>query len=523
LENNIFVFLNISMIAMKYLLLPAFLLSATSLSAQLIDLDPDFNTDGVFEYIEAEPYDDSPEALFIQPGGKIVAAGSLYLNIGSLDFGIMRFTTDGNLDNTFDTDGIVTNDFGLAHNDVALASTMLSDGKFYLSGSSVTNFGAIAKYNTNGTLDNAFSTDGWMPVPDMMPIKIVVQSNGAILIIDNGMADFWVRRYTSGGAIDNTFDSDGEVILDFEGTSNWNNAVCLDADQKILLAGRAYIQSDYDFAIARLNSNGSLDNTFGNGGKVTVSNGTNTDEIFFITTQSDGKILVAGNTSDGQESNIMVTRLHADGSLDNTYGTGGITVIDVDVEFAGAVVQNDGKIIVTGNAYNSSTNDYTQIFMARLNADGTLDQTFASGGWFLKPATNYLENATTITLQSDGKILVGAKVKQLTDDKTHWAIYRYTNNFTAIEENTFDATDITVYPNPANTKLTLNTEWKIDNGKLTIMNATGQEVLQLSIVNYQLSINNSPLSIDVSQLASGIYHLNISNEEQTVSKKFVKE
>src|ERR1043165_2507558 len=181
------------------------------------------------------------------------------------------------------------------------------------------------------------------------------------------------------GSLDNTFGSGGIATVALGG-SDYANATAIQSDGKIVVVGYDFLNGyDYDFAVSRFNSDGTLDNTFGSGGTVTTDfgydyygNGYNSTATA-VAIQSDGKIVVAGNISYGGyviQTLFALVRYNSDGTLDNTFGSGGVDTS----AFAGSAgvssvaIQDDGKIIVGGVA------------LVRCNSDGTFDNTFGSGG-----------------------------------------------------------------------------------------------------------------------------------------------
>jgi uncharacterized delta-60 repeat protein len=248
-------------------------------------------------------------AVAIQVDGKILVAGSVFTEaagVASADFLLARYTATGTLDVTFGTGGIVTTDFaGL--DDIASAVTIQADGKIVLAGLTLSppnslDF-ALARYNSNGTLDSGFGNAGKViTVADggQQAFAIVMQPDSKIVVAGDtataGNSDFAVRRYNSNGALDASFGSSGTVITDF-GSDEAARAVAIQTDGKIIVAGARGEGNNTDFALARYMANGTLDTSFGVGGKVTTNVG-GIDWAMAMELQPDNKILVAGRAGD---------------------------------------------------------------------------------------------------------------------------------------------------------------------------------------------------------------------------------
>jgi uncharacterized delta-60 repeat protein len=252
--------------------------------------------------------------------------------------------------------------------------------------------------------------------------SVVVQPDGKAvvsgLVYNENFEQIWgIARYNVDGTLDQTFGTGGKTTVDFKAYYTWKIDIKLQSDGKIVLGGSVLVDPQYDFGIARLNSNGALDQTFGNGGKVTFDvsaagfGAGYGDGIMGIALQNDGKIVACGYAP-GQSGffDFAVIRVNPNGTIDNTFGTAGMTIVDFqNTEDLGndVAIQADGKIIVVGTA---STPTYQRDFAAiRLNTDGTLDATFGTGG---KVTVNFnsLDEGNAVAIQSDGKIVMGGVV-----------------------------------------------------------------------------------------------------------------
>jgi uncharacterized delta-60 repeat protein len=256
-------------------------------------------------------------AAAIQPDGKIVAAGYSAVN-GNNDFALVRYNANGSLDTTFDDDGKVTTSF-TGSNEYAYAVTIQPDGKIIAAGSqaAATSDFALARYNANGSLDTTFDGDG-KATTDIQGSNdgaqsLALQADGKIVAaggVSNGSSlnfDYALVRYNADGSPDASFDGDGKVSTNILGNDT-AIAAAIQADGRIVVAGYSYPGSNNNEAsLARYNTNGSLDATFGTGGTKTFDmNGATNDFIYGMALDPNGKIVVAGDTN----NSITVARIH---------------------------------------------------------------------------------------------------------------------------------------------------------------------------------------------------------------------
>ena len=204
---------------------------------------------------------------------------------------------------------------------------------------------------------------------------VALQEDEKIVVAGPEYSNFAVARYNVDGFLDPTFGARGRVTTNF-GPYGVGNAVALQRDKKIVVAGSAAVARGLNFAVARYNADGSLDLTFGTKGKVTTSFGGGTfDRGNAMVLQKDGKIVVAGTTAGTRGLNFAVARYNTNGSLDTGFGTGGkVTTSFYKADRGYAVaLQKDGKIVVAG------TSD-SNFAVARYNVDGSLDMKFGREG-----------------------------------------------------------------------------------------------------------------------------------------------
>jgi uncharacterized delta-60 repeat protein len=386
------------------------------------DLDPTFDGDGKVTTDFAGIFEIAG-AVAIQGDGKIVAAGTAADVSGISDFALARYNTDGSLDPTFDGDGKVTTDFAGA-SDEANAISIQGDGKIVAAG--VARIGlngpqdfALARYNTDGSLDTAFDGDGKVTTDfagaNDQAHAVAIQGDGKIVAagvagdVISGTNDFGLARYNANGSLDTTFGGDlplpvpgdGKVTTDFAGPTDQAFGVAIQGDGKIVAAGL----SGSDFALARYNSDGSLDTAFDGDGKVTTDFAGPTDQAHAVAIQGDGKIVAAGFA--GSDFDFALARYNTDGSLDTTFGGDG----KVTTDFAGSgsrdeahavAIQGDGKIVAAGLAVVSGIFDFA---LARYRADGSLDTIFSGDGKVTTDFAGDFDVANGVVIQANGRIV----------------------------------------------------------------------------------------------------------------------
>jgi uncharacterized delta-60 repeat protein len=225
-----------------------------------------------------------------------------------------------------------------------------------------------------------------------------------LLVVDSATA--------TPGALDPSFGSSGIVETTIASGSTAAAAVAVQPDGKIVAGGETAVGSEDEFALARYNLNGSLDPSFGTGGKVTTAVGSLYDHIHALLLQTDGKIVAAGDTYDGSEYQFALARYNPGGSLDTTFGTGGKVVTPIAASGGGEAyamaLQTDGKIVVGG-----SSGDNRDFVIARYNPTGSLDTSFGTGGVVMTA----IGNLSALALQPDGKVVaVGSALARYNPD-----------------------------------------------------------------------------------------------------------
>jgi uncharacterized delta-60 repeat protein len=363
---------------------------------------------------------------------------SLYLTIALLcSFHLYTNAQSGYLDLTYSDDGIFTTDLGGNGFDIVYNSTLQADGKLLLTGISNGDF-AIMRLLPDGTPDPQFGNDG-LALADYAgdmdrSHAVIVQPDGRIVVAGetqiNNQSDFAILRLLPDGTPDSTFGINAWAVNDLGTQYEFPNCVALQADGKIVAAGRKAAPVLSDITMVRYHPDGRVDSLFGNNG-IVETNIREEDEAFAIAIQPDGQIILAGFASISASGDFAVARYNPDGTLDKFFGEGGKVITDIDGVNASdyikaMVLLPDGKILVVGNANNSFFDGQADVGMVRYDQNGILDPEFGVGG-IKVTSFGAFTNSHGLAVQPDGKILFGGVSNAIEEDK-RWLLARFQSN-----------------------------------------------------------------------------------------------
>jgi uncharacterized delta-60 repeat protein len=410
------------LLALAGLLLPALALANAG------DLDTTFGNGGK-ALLDFGGELASASAVGIGKDGKIYAAGSFKEGFGSTsDFLVVRLTPGGQRDPTWGgtpghpSPGFVTTDFG--GDDEAFALAIQKDGKVLVGGISQaldpphTPIAALARYMPDGSLDTSFGTGGKLINTDD-PVQgavdaLALQKDGKIVVAGEAIGQDVVVRLLPDGKPDDKFGAGGFATVDFRGSASEFFGLAVQADGKIVAVGYEAPNGVTDhFVVARLLKNGKPDPSFGNGANTTSfvepDFGSGNSSGFGVAVQSDGKIVAAGEAIDAGTDQFALTRLKKNGRPDTFFGTQGIvtTTVGSSLGHARAVaIDRAGRIVAAGPAADNPDENPLNIAVARYTKKGFLDTTFGTSGKALT-ATGLEGDVRGLALQKDGKIVVG--------------------------------------------------------------------------------------------------------------------
>lgn len=471
--------------------------------AQPGTLDNTFGTNGKVTSTFGD-YFSAASAVALQSDGKIIVAGTHH-NGTDNDFAIVRYNNNGSLDNTFGTGGKVLLGLGVMYEDYAKSIAIQSDGKIVVAGytfNTLNNNFALVRLNSNGALDNTFGTNGIVMTDylncDNYGHSVRIQTDGKILLtgyISYSSKEYVTTlRYNNNGSLDRTFgaNKDGIVATTIGTNSNARaNSLAIQADGKIIVAGYILYGGIEYILTVRYANDGILDNTFGTYGGANVTSIENIDCIgYSVAIQNDGKIIVAGGTDGAFVNGFAMVRFHANGNLDSTFGKYGCVNSNTGkIEVGKAVaIQNDGKILVAG--YSGDAND-VNVALFRYDSIGSFDNSFGSGGRVISDISSFDDYGSAMAIANDGRIVVAGYSMNVGSSTRLGDIIlaRYNiNNSSNVYETISSPHLVSIFPNPSTGTFTLdnksNEDYQIQvfdlNGKIVdtfYMNSNSQQVM----------------------------------------------
>lgn len=510
---------------------------------------------------------DYANAVVLQSDGKIVVSGSSAKVDGNSTFGLARYNTNGSLDVSFGNGGKQTTSMGVFNS--ANAMVMQADGKIILAGVSEDSYRvqyfAIARYNSNGQLDNNFGTGGILTTAiqnNAHAYAVLVQDDGKIVAAgtsrnSNNNRSFALVRYNADGTLDANFGTDGKQTSAF-GNNDEASGIVLQTDGKILVTGSS-TNSSYvaSFGLIRFNTNGRPDSSFGTAGKLITSFG-GTDNANAITLQKDGKIVVAGTTQDAvYNTSFALARYNINGSLDAGFGNGGTAAYRLTpasgasasaVKWVGNHIYMAGTAIITGNktfAIAAAFSDNIVLPITWLNINAILHNNTGLVSFTITNAPNSLSFDVERSIDGINFIKLG-NILAANADGVHQ--YFYTDNELSTQNpitqnfyyrikqldrsGNYNYSPIAVitmnnnidkailYSNPVSSTafitVTLQRAQKVENN---LSDALGKIIWHQS---QHLSAGINTISIDVNNLVSGTYYFNLKGEFLQQTIKFIK-
>lgn len=369
--------------------------------------------------------------MAVQLDGKVLVCGSSGIGAGDLRLIVARHLATGGLDTTFGTSGKVILSLG-TNDAEASGITILPNGKILVCGSIYDDHGQhvlLLRLNANGSRDTTFGTNGVVTTfftaletdtDHSEGVDVKVSATGKIVVVGGsqvGGYNIVVARYNSDGTPDNTFDTDGKVIVTLPNFARSRSFALLADDSMAITAYYAGSVGDNgDFAVVRLDANGAKISGFGTNGVATASFG-NLDRAEEILVQSDGKIVVSGSLGSSVPYEAAIVRFNTDGTLDSTFGTGGKTrtgaapfPADEYVRADGMAPKPDGGFLVSGWVDPDVGSD--EVMLMSVTSDGVLDTTLDGGDGIARiPLTGQtVFSSASVAVMPNGRYTIAGTV-----------------------------------------------------------------------------------------------------------------
>ena len=402
-----------------------FLLLAVSVSAQPGTLDPTFGTDGrLVLRSENGSQNVGANRVLVRPDGRLVLLGG----IGD-DAAVISLTADGARDASFGKDGVARVSPGAQSEIVFFGATILADGSLVLAGARQgefddTSVALLVKLTASGARDASFGTNGLVEVgatdgsEQSLFLDVRTVSEGGLVAIgaasrageEDIETEFVTARFTANGALDGSFGDGGIVRAKIRGGLALFTGTFLSDGSAVLMGGVAPPDGGFfelDAALARVLPDGTLDESFGEGGQVVLDMPLPFAAVLDVQADAAGRIVGTGAALDFLEgvSEALVFRLAPDGSLDASFADGGVLLTTAGASLAqatGVALQADGKIVVSGIL---GTQEAPDPLVFRVAEDGAFDPTFGTDG-AARVGLGEPALGADVALQRDGRIVV---------------------------------------------------------------------------------------------------------------------
>lgn len=528
-----------------YLLFIATYFINSGLLAQAGSLDYSFGDSG--KAVTDLPNDAFIYAMALQSNGKIVTGGEVFNNNPPYITKnvLIRYNSDGTIDSSFGRNGIVYHQIGKRNAGIK-AIAIQDDGKIVTAGyagnhrsdDSVNIFVKLTllRFNRNGDIDLSFGDNGVASIEinnyDLNGYAIAIQPDGKIVAA--GAADSYnlhisqnvmiAMRFKTDGTLDSSFNDKGIKTIS-NGFFMRAKSLALLYNGEMLLGGDALdsLGGDTKYAIAKLTSSGKLDSVFGKNGKaITKLLNSELHTVNTMAVQKTGKIILGGGAyNNGAYSDFTMIRFNANGAVDASFGTNGISVTDFgyEDEIKSLMAQPDGKIIAAGSSDDFAITDKVYYVLARYNQNGKIDRSFGASG---KVKTHFegkgRSEANAVLRQSNGKIIAAGYAGKVTGYQDEPVVTRYLGDGNLIEGNTIPVsqTKIQIFPNPATNQLQIK---GLTANSLSLLSITDR----LGNVLKKVSVTNENYTWNIKDLPKGYYHLVIQSNNTSTSILLMKE
>jgi len=482
-----------------------------------------------------------PDEQVIQPDGKILVCGyGRIAETDDLDGVVYRLNADGTLDSSFADNGLLIIDVD-GTNDNAEDIVLLPDNKILVLLESTYRC-IFVKLLPDGSYDSSFGNEGIVlgnSSNNELSFDMTIQADQKIIVIGtqlvSGKYRGVVRRYNSDGSSDSAYGTNGHVYITIDPTKNlelYDGA--LQPDGKFVTTGHYGVNAGSGFPVIRLNTDGSLDNDFSGDGIYfnTLGNGANSAVAESIVVNAQGVIYVGGTSPFNGENMMTVLSIKPNGTINPAFGSFGIFRIPFTI-YASAfriMLQPDEKILLGGYSFKTPTT--TGMVYARLNANGTADNTFGVQGRYATviEGGHAIQAILDIDVAPDGRLVglgwFNGPLSNPGDDATAF-VFRYILDITIkAEEPSPIFQHASLFPNPVRENNPVVVSYLLDNTcdvSIALYDFAGKEITTL-MTPQQRSAGEQNETLNLpANLAAGAYFVLLSTDKGIKPIKFVKD
>lgn len=486
-------------------------------------LDNNFGTNGIVIHTFSQNYTAQHQSCYLQTDGKILNVGYAYEGNYLAKILVTRHLSNGVLDATFDADGALEFTYGQNFEE-ANSIIQLSNGKIAIGGASFGNavvamLNDSGTFDTSfGTNGKKFLTLGQGNGSKIE--KIIQQPDGKILTFGRGYNgndfDFMITRLNLDGTFDTSFGTNGIVLIPISSFHDFATDAAFQSNGKIVVVGYSTGSQD-SISVIRLNANGSLDTTFSTNGKYNALFGSSINEIWGVAVQADDKIVLAGRVSGSSYNSVetLTVRLTSNGQLDSSFNATGFAAVDFKLNAQDAVndvlLLPNGTILIMGSS--NQDNDFA---MLQFNSNGTINTNFGNNGrFFVTVGNGQIAWINEGLLLPNNDLLVGGLAVPEIGGKGQFGIVKITNLNLSTSDIYPPNHQISIYPNPFTTIINIDFNSDFNFKKAQIVSLFGQQIIK----EINLSKNNA---VDVSSLPSGVYFITLFYDVHKFSYKIIK-
>jgi uncharacterized delta-60 repeat protein len=458
--------------------------------------------------LRQDPWSVLTDAVVL-PDGRVLAVGQGYPpdeGFSERTFLAARFTSAGALDPTFGAGGVVVDRDLSGARSVALHS----DGRFIVALGGITYSArrGIARFLPDGGLDPSFGDDGVadIGIPQGTAVDIALDAQGRVVAACTSLSvegqyqyfDFAAARLTTEGTLDPSFSGNGWATFRISPYDDIPMDMAVLPDGRILLAGEA----SGDAVLVRLTADGALDPSFDGDGLARTTFGQTFAQGRAVALQTDGRAVLGGGTDAFQG----LARFEHDGRPDTTFGAGGVVRVDGVGLAEGLALQLDGRLVTIGSAGPAADLD---VLVRRYDPDGAPDASFGEEG-AVRTDFGWSDVGTAVSLDTDGRI-VAAAVTSRVGEGASFALARYLGGGGVPAEGGPVSADVSLHlprPNPARADAAVAFDLPLPaTVRLTVIDAVGRRVATL--VDGQRAAGRHEVTWEAGALAPGVYLLRL--------------